>query len=400
MRPYPFAALVLLMLAACGGGSSVQSDGSASSGAPPPANSALSLTGGFTASEIARVSGARDLAFTPSGDLLVGTSGSTVAIVPDADSAGSAGAPQTFVSLPDSPAAGIAVGPDAVYVGTQFGVYKLAYTAGDRVAKAAPQKIASFRTGAAGGHSTTSVAFAAETLYASVGSSCNACVETDPTRARVFRMGPNGENLTPIAMRIRNALALAINPATGTLWAGVAGQDSLPQGHPYEYFDPVTLHAPVADYGWPVCEENRHAYTAGADCSNTIVPAVEFPAYSTLIGAAFYPVHASGPYAFPALFRGGAFVAAHGSWHTDASGKRIVGPHVAFVALNGDTPAKPVSWTDPTAQWNEFFSGFQDASGNRIGTPVGIAVGPNGSLFIADDSAGKIYRIRPSTSSG
>jgi glucose/arabinose dehydrogenase len=237
-------------------------------------------------------------------------------------------------------------------------------------------------------------------LYASVGSSCNACVESDPTRARIFRMGPNGENLTPIAARIRNALALAINPATGTLWAGVAGQDSLPQGHPYEYFDPVTLHAPIADYGWPVCEENRHAYTAGADCSNTIVPAVEFPAYSTLIGAAFYPAHPSGPYAFPALFRGGAFVAAHGSWHTDAAGIRIVGPHVAFVALSGDTPAKAVSWTDPSAQWNEFFSGFQDATGNRIGTPVGIAVGPNGSLFIADDSAGKIYRIRPSTSSG
>jgi glucose/arabinose dehydrogenase len=244
------------------------------------------------------------------------------------------------------------------------------------------------------------VAFGNGTLYASVGSSCNACVETDQTRAKVFRMGPGGENLTAIAVRIRNALALALDPASGTLWAGVAGQDRLPQGHPYEFFDAVSLHAPVADYGWPDCEENRHAYTAGADCSNTIVPAVEFPAYSTLIGAAFYPANPAGPYAFPAPYRGGAFIAAHGSWHTNASGARIVGPHVAFVRFSGGRPSKSVDWNDPTTQWNEFFSGFQDASGNRIGTPVGIAVGPNGSLFVADDSAGKIYRIRPSTGSG
>jgi glucose/arabinose dehydrogenase len=383
----PFAALLALALASsCGGGSNVSA---------PAAGSALTLPAGFTASAVANVGSARELAFTPNGDLIVGTGGSTVAIVPNADGPGLAGSPQTFATLPDSPAAGVAVGPGAVYVGTQFGVYKIAYTAGDQVAKAAPQKIASFRTGGGGGHLTTTVAFGGGTLYASVGSSCNACVETDPTRARIFRMGPSGENQTQIAHRIRNAIALAIDPATGTLWAGVAGQDNLPQGHPYEFFDAVSSHPASADYGWPDCEENQHAYTSGANCANTIVPAVELPAYSTLIGAAFYPANPAGSYAFPAAYRGGAFLAAHGSWHTNAAGTGIVGPHVAFVAFSGNAPAKSVNWNDPTAQWSEFFSGFQDANGNRSGRPTGVAVGPNGSLFVADDAAGKVYRIRP-----
>lgn len=403
--PIVTACVMFAALAACGGGGTSSAgsqaspvapvSGPAPGATPPPAPAGLTLPAGFEASLVASVGGARELAFTPDGDLLVGTTGSRIAIVPNADGTGAAGIPQTFATLPDSQAAGIAVGGGAVYAGTQFGVYKISYTAGDRVAKTAPQKIASFRPGGAAGHSTTSLAFAGGTLYASVGSSCNACVETDPTRAKIFSMGPGGENLTPIAQRIRNAIALAVNPATGTLWAGVAGQDGLAQGHPYEIFDGVTTHAAVADYGWPDCEENRHAYTTGANCSSTIEPAVEFPAYSTPIGAAFYPANPTGPYAFPVSYRGGAFVALHGSWHTNAAGVRIVGPHVAFVAFRGDTPAKPVDWNDPAAQWSEFFGGFQDASGNRIGTPTGVAVGPNGSLFVADDSAGTIYRIRP-----
>jgi len=208
-------------------------------------------------------------------------------------------------------------------------------------------------------------------------------------------MHSDGSSMAAKAIHVRNAIALTVNPATRTLWAGGAGQDALPQGHPYEYFDAVTLHSGVANYGWPDCEEHQHAYASGADCSGTVVPLVEFPAYETIVGAAFYPQNQTGAYAFPAAYRGGAFVAMHGSWHT-TGGAYIAPPRVAFVAMNGDAPQKAVNWNDPAAQWSDFVSGFQLSEGTtRIGRPTGVAIGSAGSLFVADDQTGNIYRVRP-----
>jgi glucose/arabinose dehydrogenase len=70
---------------------------------------------------------------------------------------------------------------------------------------------------------------------------------------------------------------------------------------------------------------------------------------------------------------------------------------VAFVPMNGDTPRTPVNWSDPHVQWSAFVNGFQPRcnDGSRIGRPVGVAVGPQGDLFVADDLSGAIYRIRP-----
>ena len=85
----------------------------------------------------------------------------------------------------------------------------------------------------------------------------------------------------------------------------------------------------------------------------------------------------------------------HGSWHT-ANGVPVDPPHVAFVPFAGAAPARAVNWSDPTAQWNDFFTGFQTAAGSRIGRTTGVAVGAQGSLFVADDDTGAIYRIRPS----
>jgi glucose/arabinose dehydrogenase len=194
---------------------------------------------------------------------------------------------------------------------------------------------------------------------------------------------------------MRNAIGLATNPDTGTLWAGGAGQDNLPLGHPYEYFDAVTLHAGLADYGWPVCEENNNAYGSGADCSSTVAPLIELPAYSTIIGGVFYPASQAGKHAFPANYRG-LFLSGHGSWHM-TNNVYYTAPRVAFVAMNGDAPATAVDWTDPSKQWTEFVGGFQLADQvTRIARPTGITVGKEGSLFLADDENGLVYRIRPS----
>jgi glucose/arabinose dehydrogenase len=367
-------------------------------GPAPPAPPAVTVAAGLRIETVAAVDGARHLAALPNGDLLVATSGTSIYIVPGAEAAGAAGAPAVWTTIDDAPVQGVTFVADSctVYAGAKHGVYRMAYRDAQLTAPAG-SPIARVRTQVDGGHETTSVALAGGVLYASVGSSCNACVETDPTRATVQRMAPDGTGMTTRVRRTRNAIALAKNPATGTLWGGGAGQDGLPLGHPYEYFDAMGLHAEVADYGWPDCEENGKAYTSGASCASVVVPRVVLPAYSTIIGAAFYPAGLTGAYRFPATYRGGLILGAHGSWHTvPSTNKYYSAPRVAFVAMNGDAPATPVDWNDPTTQWTDLVGGFQSADATtRIGRPTGVAVGAKGSLFVSDDQTGLVYRIRP-----
>ncbi len=368
----------------------------ASPGPAPATPSGLSVAGGLHMQRIAHVDGARELTALPNGDLLVGTGSSNVYLIPNAESAGAAGNPVTYAAMPDGDAAGVTFDGSSctVFVGTTNGVYKIPYNDGDTSARSIT-KIASVRTSSSGGHSTTTVAVSNGTLYASVGSSCNACTETDPTRASIQQMHLDGSAMSARAIHIRNAIALTVDPQSGHVWAGDAGQDALPEGHPYEFFDDVSSHSGVADYGWPQCEENHQSYGRGGSCANTVAPLVELPAYSTLIGAVFYPQSVSGAYALPASYRGGAFVSAHGSWH-QFNGRYYAVPQVVFVPMNGDTPKTAVDWSDPTKQWSPFVTGYQLSDGTtRIGRPSGLAVGTQGSLFIADDDTGAIYRVRP-----
>jgi glucose/arabinose dehydrogenase len=347
----------------------------------------VKVPSGFTAERIATVARARELAVAPNGDLFVGTSGNTIYVVPDAH--GAAGAPRAFATFDDRPMAGVFIAGDTLYAAGQFGVYRMPYRSGDREVRDKPQKIASVRTGGGGGHSTTTVVESKGTLYASVGSSCNACDESDATRATVQAMTPDGKNLHARAVDIRNAIALAVQPATGDVWAGVAGRDDLEHAHPYEIFDAITAHPGTPDYGWIKCYDDRKPI-GGASCANVVVPKVVFPAYDTPIGAAFYPADEKGAYAFPAGYRGGVFVTLHGSWHQPP-----VPPRVAFVAFRGNEPAKGVDWSNPDTQWTEFLGGCQTADGARTCRPTGVAVGTDGSLFVSDDSTGAIWRIRP-----
>ncbi len=383
---------LLIALVACAAAAPVQS---------------LHAPKGFSVETIARIGGARELAVLPNGDLLVGTDGSDVYIVSDAE--GKPGTPQVFAALDDERASGVAYAAarNEVYVATTQHVWAIPYH-GERKA-AQIRRIADVRQGpVAPGtdgdvHETTSVAYTGGLVYVAAGSSCNAteddgkkpCTEVDPTRGAVSVMKPDGSGFTQRAKRIRNAIALAVNPATGSLWVGDAGQDRLPFGHPYEFLDDLSAHPGNADYGWPECEENHRVYWPGYPCAKTVEPLVQVPAYSTIIGATFYPEHQTGPYAFPAHYRGGLFAALHGSWHVNGQGCSAAPSRVIFVAMNGDSPARRVDWKDPTTQWTDFLTGFQSGCTSRIGRPTGIAVGPKGSLFIGDDDAGQVYRVRP-----
>jgi glucose/arabinose dehydrogenase len=378
VRRLGFAAIAFAVIAAAAIG--IASRGAAALPTVPSA---------FTLTVIAHVPRARELAFAPNGDLFAGTLGDAVYVIPNAD--GQPGEPRAFVHIDDAPVAGLTFADGALIVGGQFGVWRIRYRAGDVAANGAPVRIASVRTsGAASDHHTTSVAVSHGRLYVSVGSSCDACdPELDATRATIQQLELPDGSLHPKAVHVRNAIALTVNAATGSVWAGVAGQDALEFGHPYEIFDDVTAHDGIVDYGWPYCYENRKATASGHDCSKAAVPRVVFPAYDTPIGAAFYPAD-TGRYAFGDHYAGGAFVALHGSWHVPP-----VAPRVAFVPFAGDYPGTAIDWHDPSVQWTEFVGGFQRSLGRRIGRPTGVAVGPEGSLFVADDEAGVIYRIRP-----
>ncbi len=374
---------------------------------PHPAPPAVTLPSGFTIEVIASIDSVRELVSLPNGDLLVSTRASDVWIIPNAQSA-TPGSPILFTSVPsDPPVHGLAFLPESctLAIASQHAVYAVAYRDAQTTATLG-SPIAMLRTGPIAHsvdasvdtdtHVTTSLAFSGGKLFTAVGSSCNACVEVDPSRALVEEMNPDGTGEVQWARHVRNAIAVTTNPVTGTVWIGGAGQDDLALGHPYEYFDALTLHAGVADYGWPDCEENQHVYVAGSSCSDTVVPLVEFPAYSTLIGAAFYPADQGGAYAFPESYRGGVFVTAHGSWHTNPDGTYYSPPRVAHVAMNGDTPVIAADWADPSKQWTEFVGGFQLANGKtRIGRPTGVTVAADGSLFVSDDQTNEVYRIRP-----
>lgn len=359
-----------------------------------------SVPGGFTIAAIATIPQARELAMLPDGDLLAGTRERDVYIVPGAE-AQTAGSPAVFATLPDDIAAGVAFSRrrNEIYIATEHAVFATPYVPGNRVA-AGLRKIASVRTGPIAPnsdgdvHRTTSVAVSGDTLWIAVGSSCNACAETDATRAAIFTMTLPDGPLVKRATRIRNAIALAVGPR-GAVWAGDAGQDGLPFGHPYEFLDDVSAHRGAADYGWPQCEENRIAYVAGANCDRVVVPLVALPAYSTVIGATFYQVRPGGRFAFPPEYRGALFAALHGSWHRALGGAFAAAPQVVWIPMRGGRPASAVNWRDPRAQWHTFAGGFQAPDGDRRGRPTGLAVGSDGSLFVGDDAAGAIYRIRP-----
>lgn len=365
----------------------------------PQLPASLTVPAGFALEALAILAAPRHVVALPNGDLLVGSSGRTVMLVPHADGA-TAGAPSPFVSIDDAPVHGVAF--DAVncnvYVASQHGIYKIPYVDGQTSAEAGHPIAQVRQTSPSGNHVTTSVAVAGSSLFVGVGSTCNACVESDPTRASVQRMNLDGSEMSTYARRIRNPIALATDPATGTLWAGVAGQDNLPIGHPYEFFDALSTHpAASTDYGWPDCEENQHKYSGGAavSCADTVVPLVEMPAFSTLIAAAFYPAGTAGAHAFPTQFQGGAFLAAHGSWH-QVDGDYYTPPRIAFVKIAGNAPVTPVDWSDPSTQWSEFLGGMQLPDGHtRVARAAGVAVGADGSLFVSDDASGLLLRVRP-----
>jgi mono/diheme cytochrome c family protein len=231
------------------------------------------------------------------------------------------------------------------------------------------------------------------------------CTELE-TRGGIWRYDANKANqvFSPaerFATGIRNAEGFAID-AAGRLFVTQHGRDQLHANWPdlYKPEEEATLPAEEllllkrgGDYGWPQCYYDAIqgklilAPEYGGDggktqglCATKSDPISVFPAHWAPNGMALYDKKQ-----FPIHYRHGVFIAFHGSW--DRAPYPQSGYNVVFQALVGD---------HASGQCEIFADGFAGASkspGQAEHRPSGLAVGPDGSLFVSDDVRGRIYRI-------
>jgi glucose/arabinose dehydrogenase len=226
-----------------------------------------------------------------------------------------------------------------------------------------------------GRHVTRTVSFGPDgSIYVSVGSSCDACVDY-ANRAVIMRYRSNGTGGQVFASGLRNAVGLAWQPGTGRLWSDDNGQDFLGDNAPP---DEINLIQQGGNYGWPYCwgngQKDPAVSSAPGYCAHTINPVVSLQAHSAPLGLTFY----NGT-ALPARYRGGIFVAYHGS----AYRSQLTGYKVVFIPVHGTRAGTP----------QDAVAGWLPASGSVWGRPVGVLVAADGSLLISDDDAGVVYRL-------
>lgn len=233
-----------------------------------------------------------------------------------------------------------------------------------------------------GQHPNRTIAFGPDgMLYISVGSTCNACNEDNPESAALLRMSPDGKSRTIFASGLRNTIGFDWHPSTGELWGMDHGIDFLGDEVQPEELNRIERGK---QYGWP------HIWGAGGENPQSTPPGeitkAQWKALSTpmVLG---YAAHAAPMQmvfyrgsSFPAEYRGDAFVTMRGSWNRDpAAGYEIVRIRYSKGAPQAIEP---------------FVSGFlTDGGKTHIARPVGLSTLADGSLLMADDANGVLYRV-------
>jgi len=232
-----------------------------------------------------------------------------------------------------------------------------------------------------GGHSTRALAFSADGkyLFISVGSNSNIDTGEDTRRAAVTICDPDGKNARLYATGLRNPVGLALEPMTGEVWTTVNERDRLGDDLPPDYF---TSLKGGGFYGWPYSYigdnvDPRVKPQKPDLVARAIIPDVLLGAHVAPLQFTFYTGKQ-----FPESYRGGAFVAEHGSWNRATR----AGYQVAFVAFKDGKPS-----ADPVAFMNGLVP--DPIKTGVYGRPAGVAVAPDGSLLVSDDAAGVVYRI-------
>ncbi|MDQ3397415.1 MAG: PQQ-dependent sugar dehydrogenase [Deinococcota bacterium] len=234
-----------------------------------------------------------------------------------------------------------------------------------------------------GQHPNRTLAFGPDGMfYVSVGSSCNACDESNPEHATMLRFEADGSGRTVFAEGLRNTIGFGWHPETGEFWGMDHGSDWRGDDQPPEEFNRLEQGE---HYGWPFCFADQQVdIYLPADpedsskeefCPTTAPPVLTYQAHSSPLALVFYTGEQ-----FPEEYRGDAFVTMRGSWNRLPA----VGYKVVRIRFEDGQPA----------EFEDFVSGFLIEDGlAQFGRPTGMAQAPDGSLFFTDDTGGVIYRV-------
>ncbi|MGH7467815.1 MAG: PQQ-dependent sugar dehydrogenase [Longimicrobiales bacterium] len=379
---------------------------------------------------------ARHIAVAPNGVVYINTwsskynklqnaAGGFVVALRDADGDGKAETVERFGTVHQSGqpggGTGIAVHENALYVEVDNKIVRYTLDAQSLVPKGDPETVLGGLP-MEGDHPMHPFAIARNgALYVNSGSMSNSCqienrrLESPGQKpcaelamhAGVWRYDANKRDQVfsaheRFASGMRNNVALAVNPRDAALYAATHGRDQLGDHWPRLFSDeqnselPAEVFARISqgnDFGWPYCYfdgvESRHVMapeyggngkTVG-ECATRHHPAVAFPAHWAPEAIAFYTGTA-----FPVNYRGGAFVSFHGSWNRKPTQAGFL---IAFV---------PFADGKPTGKYEEFATGFAGPALPAEPTrakyrPMGLAVGPDGALYVSDDTKGRVWRI-------
>jgi glucose/arabinose dehydrogenase len=344
---------------------------------PPP----FRLPSGFSVNAFAAGLGnPRWMTVAPNGDVFLAEPDlGQVTLLRDADGDGRAEMILPFADGFRRPH-GLAVRGDQLYVTDVDAVWRLPWRPGMTRAEGQRQRVTSpGALGAAGVHWTRDIAFSRDggRIYVAIGSNEN-IGEDPPPHATVQSFAVDGSDQRTLAAGLRNPVGIALYPGTDDVYVTVNERDRMGD---WLVPDFLTRLQPDGFYGWPYAYIGPHAQPGMPErhelVDRTIVPDLLFESHSAPLGLVFYDTDQ-----FPETYRGGAFVALHGSWNR----AQPTGYKVVWVPFKD---ARPVGY------YETFLSGFWlgGSPAQVWGRPAGLAIAGDGSLLIADDVSNTVWRV-------
>jgi hypothetical protein len=307
----------------------------------------------------------------------VGVSPNRITLLRDADGDGMAETRETFLSGLTQPF-GMALLGDTFYVGNTDGVVAFPYAAGATRIAAPGRKLADFKPA---GHWTRSLLPSPDgrKLYVGVGSFSNigeSGMEVEEGRAAIHELDLESGRCRIFASGLRNPVGLAWEPRTGVLWTVVNERDGLGDETPPDY---LTAVRDGGFYGWPYCYWGRTVDDRVAQdpamVARALTPDYALGGHTASLGLCWLPAGT-----LPGWPEGMA-IGQHGSWNRS----KLSGYRVVFVPFADGRPSGPP---------RDILTGFLSADEREsYGRPVGVAIGPDGSLLVADDVGDVIWRV-------